>query len=501
MPISVLEYHRQTSYDRRVLGGRGLDWASQPTVFKFYPGLDTVPLPAPARQPEYDLSALLGMPPAPDPAEQITLVSLSEIIALTHCVTAKARHGGTDFYYRNVASAGALYPFELYVGVQGVDGIQDGLYHHTLGLGALTPLRLGSVMPLLADFLRAGDTWAATLGFFLTSIFFRSSWKYGERAYRYALLDTGHLAENLFLALKAHKLPFGFHYDFPDESINNLLAVDSHREGCLAVACVKSAHGSLAGEMARPEKTAANLADTSRVSVYETEHGLIRQIHDGSSTFVEMPSDLSEMDAHLGLALEKPQAIWAPEGWSQTMGYPEAVLRRRSKRNFVPTPVSAVDFGRLLKMVCAPCDDTDEGRSAGINVVSVGFLAGHVEGVKPGFYLLARKAESIFLVSQGFMMGEMAHICLDQAWLANSALHFVFLSNLERLAAIWGARGYRYAGLTAGRLGQRIYLASTALGLGCCGIGAFYDTEAARLLGVNDMTKMLYLLAVGPVKR
>ena len=55
--------------------------------------------------------------------------------------------------------------------------------------------------------------------------------------------------------------------------------------------------------------------------------------------------------------------------------------------------------------------------------------------------------------------------------------------------------------LTAGRLGQRIYLGATSLGLGCCGIGAFYDGEAATLLGLNQASAMLYLLAVGPVKR
>ncbi len=139
MSVSALEYHRKTCYDRRAMGGRGLDWANQPDVFKRYPGLDPVSLPVPEGQPRHHLGALLRSRPRSDHTEEITLARLSEIIQLTHSVTAKARHGSTDFYYRNVASAGALYPFELYVGVQGVTGIRDGLYHHTLGLGGLTP--------------------------------------------------------------------------------------------------------------------------------------------------------------------------------------------------------------------------------------------------------------------------------------------------------------------------------------------------------------------------
>jgi SagB-type dehydrogenase family enzyme len=121
--------------------------------------------------------------------------------------------------------------------------------------------------------------------------------------------------------------------------------------------------------------------------------------------------------------------------------------------------------------------------------------------LESGFYLLARKAQELSFVSGGFLMGEMAHICLDQGWLANSALHVVFLSNLEMVDHTWGARGYRYAMLTAGRLGQRIYLGATSLGLGCCGIGAFYDKEAAKLLGLNTISQMLYLVAAGPVKK
>jgi nitroreductase len=37
------------------------------------------------------------------------------------------------------------------------------------------------------------------------------------------------------------------------------------------------------------------------------------------------------------------------------------------------------------------------------------------------------------------------------------------------------------------------------MGLGCCGVGAFYDEEAAKLLGLNKASSLLYLVAIGPV--
>jgi nitroreductase len=94
----------------------------------------------------------------------------------------------------------------------------------------------------------------------------------------------------------------------------------------------------------------------------------------------------------------------------------------------------------------------------------------------------------------------MARICLDQRWLANAAVHFLFMTNLKELNELLGPRGYRYAMMTAGRLGERLYLTTAAMGLGCCGIGAFYDMEAADLLGLNNESRLLYVVAAGPVK-
>jgi SagB-type dehydrogenase family enzyme len=133
--------------------------------------------------------------------------------------------------------------------------------------------------------------------------------------------------------------------------------------------------------------------------------------------------------------------------------------------------------------------------------VSVGILTGRVEGMEPGFYLLDRGKRSTGMIATGSYLGRMTQICLDQAWLSNAGAHFLFLANLDLVDRTWGPRGYRYAMMTAGRLGQRLYVAATAMGLGCCGIGAFYDQEARGLLGLNESSRLLYLVAVGAVKR
>jgi len=133
--------------------------------------------------------------------------------------------------------------------------------------------------------------------------------------------------------------------------------------------------------------------------------------------------------------------------------------------------------------------------------LTIGFLAGNIEFTDPGLYVLDTKKKRFGMITGSNVIPGMTRACLDQEWLRNAAIHFLFISNLYLLDKRYGPRGYRYIMMEAGRLGQRIYIASTALNLGCCGIGAIYDNEAADLLGLNKDSRLLYLVAVGKVKR
>ena len=103
--------------------------------------------------------------------------------------------------YRTAPSAGALYPIETYLVVQGVTGVDPGVYHYAVKDHVLEELKQGQY---------AHDITQAALGqkmclnaavvFVWTAIFYRSKWKYKQRAYRYIYLDAGHMAENLALA-------------------------------------------------------------------------------------------------------------------------------------------------------------------------------------------------------------------------------------------------------------------------------------------------------------
>jgi SagB-type dehydrogenase family enzyme len=69
---------------------------------------------------------------------------------------------------------------------------------------------------------------------------------------------------------------------------------------------------------------------------------------------------------------------------------------------------------------------------------------------------------------------------------------------LERTKRKYGERGYRYVLLDIGHLAQNLYLACTALGLAVTTTGAFFDDEAADLLGIDGCDEaVLYVAFVG----
>jgi SagB-type dehydrogenase family enzyme len=78
----------------------------------------------------------------------------------------------------------------------------------------------------------------AAMVFVLTGIALKSRLKYGERGYRFMLLEAGHIAQNLLLtanALGLGALPIG---GFVDDELDRLLDVDGVEETSLYLVAV-----------------------------------------------------------------------------------------------------------------------------------------------------------------------------------------------------------------------------------------------------------------------
>ncbi len=490
--MKAAEYHTLTSYDRRKRSGRSLDWANQPEPYKRYAGLRTIPLPGKVKPPEIMLSSLLGPARRRADPPAISLDDLSLLLLLTLTFTARSR----DFLFRSAASAGALYPTEIYLAAREVSGIEDGVYHFDIRDHGLTPLLRGDANRGLRAATRMEGNDHPILTFVLTAVYFRSAWKYGDRSYRYDLLDSGHVLENLVLALKALQLGFSCSYDFDDDAVNRWLGLDEKSEAALAVLHVGGSGGFPPPQGIEAVQVPAGSSGRGAEKDGLGDYPLVREIHRSGVGRHSRDGEIVEPGGNAPPAAAARRVITGPFDWPEVMNYPEALSRRRSRRNFVRRPAGR----EALMALMSTASSVDPEEKGYLQPVLAGFAAGAGESVEPGFYLLDPEGKSAAPVRSGLLMGEIAEACLDQMWLANSALHFIFAADLDRIDRSWSARGYRYAMLSTGRIGQRLYLAATALGLGCCGIGAFYDRELGKILNLQESLSVLYLVAIGRVK-
>jgi SagB-type dehydrogenase family enzyme len=153
-------------------------------------------------------------------------LGLEALAALLWAGYGVSRAGG-DPPLRTVPSGGALYPLELYVLAARVESLPSGLYHYDPLRHVLEPLSL-AVAAERIERLTAYPELVLPAGALLlvTALFWRSRFKYGLRGYRFALLEAGHLGQNVLLAaaaLGATAVPIGGVFD---RCVEELLEVD-----------------------------------------------------------------------------------------------------------------------------------------------------------------------------------------------------------------------------------------------------------------------------------
>lgn len=113
-----------------------------------------------------------------------------------------------EFLERPVPSGGGLYPLELYLLVQRVDGLATGSWHYVPLGHRLERMHEHSLPPLLTSEMFLGQSYLRDCAVIvvITSVVERSLWKYEDRGYRYILLEAGHVAQNVNLCAAALRL-------------------------------------------------------------------------------------------------------------------------------------------------------------------------------------------------------------------------------------------------------------------------------------------------------
>jgi SagB-type dehydrogenase family enzyme len=173
--------------------------------------------------------------------DPVSRVELSSLLHAAYGVTHELDIGvpGAGPGLRTVPSGGGLFPLEVYVVPWRVESVPLALYHFDPFRRLLERLRGGQ----LESDVRAAmfyDELAVGCGalFLISGVFWRTRFKYGLRGYRFALLECGHLAQNLLLAATAFGLgsvPIGGFYD---RRADELLGLDGVNESTLYAVAV-----------------------------------------------------------------------------------------------------------------------------------------------------------------------------------------------------------------------------------------------------------------------
>ncbi len=490
--FSAADYHWSTSHIRNRIKPHFLDFDHYPKPFKAYDAIKEIDFIKDIDPAKKDLMGLFGGNTAGKTGGEPGLAALSKVLFLSYGVTRTEKSRGLPFFSRTVPSAGGLYPCHIYLIVRHMEGLETGVYYCDMIQESLILIQRGSCVH---------DTGKKLdISFIITGTFFNSAWKYRERAFRYLLLDSGHLIENLFLALMAEGICPWLDYDFEDDKISALLSLDHEKE--VPLACIHSGQ-----EKQRPGKRfegGLSLSGPCSKEIKkergEVSYPLLKEIHDlGKAAFQMGNIDTGSMKI-FEIEPETPIRFAYSESVNELLDYEKIVFSRRSKRNFIPEPLDGKKASVLMNAGASLHKEIGDLYAKVRSFLILGASLQNVDGFGDGFYLFSEKASSLLMIRSGRFHGPLSRVCLDQQWISNASMNFLFMANLKELEKAVGPRGYRMILMESGRISQRVYLAATGLGLGCCAVGALYDKEALELFNLNPDSALFYVVSAGRIK-
>jgi SagB-type dehydrogenase family enzyme len=535
---AVRQYHQRTKHRLQgyAAGPEALDWDAQPNPFRTWADAPRSFLPLKAASWPATWLALREGHVAP---ASFSREGLAMLLELSFGLTAWKQLGPDKWALRANPSSGNLHPTEVYVIAQGLDGLPDGLYHYEPRDHALSQRASGR----LSGLGRAGQ---AGLWLGLSSVHWREAWKYGERAFRYAQLDTGHALGAVryaaaALGWQARWLPAPGHV-----ALASVLGLD--RDADFVRAEREEAEGLVAiwtGDAASPPGVKDHALDTCASPTWAEDVAWTGQ----ASCLDPRPMYQWPVINEVARATrgEAPAADPAPrtEARSEASGAPLAaddaasprdaqaasqiIRERRSAQHFDRrAQMSHGAFLRILSalMPYAP-QHTDLPWDAwpwapGVHVV---VYAHRVDGMAPGAYVLPRSAHGqallqahlvgagglapvpglpvglplLSLAEHPALAGTVRTLSCHQAIGSDACVAFSLIGAFDGpIDADADASAYRRLLQEAGLIGQALYLNAEAEGLRGTGIGCYFDDAVHELLGLKDQAmQVLYHFTVG----
>lgn len=185
-----------------------------------------------------------------------------------------------------------------------------------------------------------------------------------------------------------------------------------------------------------------------------------------------------------------------------------AIRNRRSRRDFLPAPLSLGELSFLLwatQGIRGRLDGTTAFRtvpSAGCRHAFETYLCVfRVEGLEVGVYrYLPVEHQLLFEFTEEKLQEKLTEATFGQSFAAAAATTFVWTTIPYRMEWRYGAAAHRVIALDAGHVCQNLYLACEAIGSGTCAIAAYSQSLMDQLLRVDGKEEFtIYLAPVGKV--
>ncbi len=184
----------------------------------------------------------------------------------------------------------------------------------------------------------------------------------------------------------------------------------------------------------------------------------------------------------------------APPNTKGSMSLEQVIASRRSRRDFLPEPLSLEQIGQLAWAAQGqqPGVKYRTTPSAGATYPLELFIV-TADGL---FHYLPGK-HALEQLSEIDLRGKLCSAALGQEFIREAPLIFIFAAEFSRTTGHYGKRGTRYVYIEAGHAAQNIHLQAESLGLGSVAVGAFDDVSVSNVLSLPDNLEPVYVVTTG----
>ncbi len=196
-----------------------------------------------------------------------------------------------------------------------------------------------------------------------------------------------------------------------------------------------------------------------------------------------------------------PQAIKLPApARAGTLAVEKALTARRSARDYRDEGLSLEEAAQLLwaaQGLTGPHGFRTAPSAGALYPLVLYCVAGDVRGLEKGVYRYETDGHALTRISSDDRRAALCRAALGQDCVRSAPMTLVFAAVYEKTTVKYRERGVRYVHMEAGHASQNVYLQAVSLNLGTVAIGAFYDEEVKKAVGLRNGEEPLYLMPVG----